>query len=329
MRRRAFIEGIAALGVAWPLAARSQQAVRVHNLGFLTPTAGPTPNHKALDDALAAVGYREGQNLLIERRYAAGNDRLPILAAELVHAKVDVIVTESYAAALAAKNATADIPIVMATAGDPVATGLVTSLAHPGGNITGNSIVTTDLASKKVELLHEIRPDARRVGHLGDKQITPDQIAFREVQAAASALGMETTFFNAPFFLATAPDSLEQAFAAMAEANVDVVFVAEFATYLEARSQIAELAARHRLPAIYGRREFVEAGGLLSYGPNFAAKFRDAAVFIDKIFKGAKPAELPVEQPTKFELVINLNTAKALGVTIPPTLLSTADEVIE
>ena len=237
--------------------------------------------------------------------------------------------TEITAAALAAKNATADIPIVMATAGDPVATGLVTSLAHPGGNITGNSIVTTDLASKKVELLHEIRPDARRIGHLGDKQIAPDQIAFREVRAAASTLGMETTFFNAPFYLATAPDSLEQAFAAMSEAKVDVVFVAEFVTYLDARSRIVGLAARYRLPAIYGRREFIEAGGLLSYGTNFDAKFRGAAIFIDKIFKGAKPAQLPVEQPTKFELVINLKTAKALGVTIPPTLLSTADEVIE
>ena len=328
MRRREFITTIGAV-FTLPVAARSQDSVRVHHLGFLTPASGPTPNHKALEDALVALGYREGQNLRIERRYAAGNDRLPILATELVRAKVDVIVTETTAAALAAKNATADIPIVMATAGDPVATGLVTSLAHPGGNITGNSIVTTDLASKKVELLHEIRPDARRIGHLGDKQIAPDQIAFREVRAAASALGMETTFFNAPFYLATAPDSLEQAVSAMSEATVDVVFVAEIVTYLDARSRIVGLAARYRLPAIYGRREFIEAGGLLSYGTNFDAKFRGAAIFIDKIFKGAKPAQLPVEQPTKFELVINLKTAKALGVTIPPTLLSTADEVIE
>jgi putative tryptophan/tyrosine transport system substrate-binding protein len=328
MRRREFIIATGA-AITWPLAARSQESVRVHRLGFLTPTSGPTPNHKALEDALAALGYREGQNLQIGRRYAAGNDRLPILAAELVQAKVDVIVTETSAAALAAKNATADIPIVMATAGDPVATGLVTSLAHPGGNITGNSIVTTDVASKKVELLHEIRPDARRIGHLGDKQIAPDQIAFREVRAAASALGMETTFFNAPFFQAAAPDSLEQAFAAMAEAKVDVVFVAEFATYVEARSQIVELAARHRLPAIYGRREFVEAGGLLSYGTNFGAMFRNAATFIDKIFKGARPAELPVEQPTKFELVVNLKAAKMLGITIPSMMLARADEVIE
>jgi putative ABC transport system substrate-binding protein len=313
----------------WPVAARAQQAARIYRLGLLSPASGPSPNHKALDEALTALGYREGQNLVVERRYSAGNDRLPVLAADLVRANVDVIVTETTPAAVAAKKLTSTIPIVMATAGDPVQTGLVASLAHPGGNVTGNSIITTDLASKKVGLLHEFKPDARRLGHLGDKQIAPDQLAFRETQSAASALGMEAMFFNAPFFYTTAPDAFERAFAAMTAARVDVVFVAEFVTYVEARKQIAELAARHRLPAVYGRREFVDAGGLLSYGSNFAEKFRGAAVFVDKIFKGAKPTDLPIEQPTKFELVINLKTAKELGLTITPGVLAIADEVIE
>jgi putative tryptophan/tyrosine transport system substrate-binding protein len=329
VRRRCFIRLLGGAAATWPLAARAQQPVRVYRLGLLTPTSGPTANHQALDDALTRLGYREGRNLVTERRYAAGNDRLPVLAADLVRANVDVIVTESYAAAAAAKNATTTIPIVMATAGDPVATGLVASLARPGGNLTGNSIITTDLASKKVERLHELKPDARRLGHLGDEQIKPDRIAFHEVQSAASAFGIEVMFFNAPFFYQTAPDAFERAFFAMAAARVDAIFVAEFVTYLEARNQIIELAARHRLPAVYGRREFAEAGGLLSYGSNFVENFRHAAVFIDKIFKGAKPADLPVEQPTKFELVINLKTARTLGIAIPPTLLAIADEVIE
>jgi putative tryptophan/tyrosine transport system substrate-binding protein len=328
MRRRDFITLLGGAG-AWPWAARAQQAARVYRLGLLSPASGPSFTHKALDDALTRLGYQEGRNLVIERRYSAGNDRLTVLAADLVRADVDVIVTETTPAAIAAKNATATIPIVMATAGDPVQTGLVASLARPRGNVTGNSIITTDLASKKVGLLHEFKPGARRLGHLGDKQIAPDQLAFRETQSAASALGMEATFFNAPFFYTAVPDTFERAFAAMAAAKVDVVFVAEFVTYVEARKQIVELAAQYRLPAVYGRREFVDAGGLLSYGANFAEKFRHAADFIDKILKGAKPADLPVEQPTKYELVINLKTAKALGLQIPDRLLALADEVIE
>jgi putative ABC transport system substrate-binding protein len=330
MRRREFITLLGGAGAAvWPLDARGQQSARVPRLGFLTPTSGPTTNHQALYDALIRLGYREGQNLIIERRYAAGNDRLSILAADLAHANVDVIVTESTPAAVAAKNATRAIPIVMATAGDPVATGLVASLARPGGNVTGNSVISTDLASKKVERLHELKPDAQRLGHLGDKEIVPDQIVFRGVQSSASAFGMEVMLFNVPFLYKTLPNAFDLAFAAMTAAKVDAIFVAEFSTYLEARNQIVELAARHRLPAVYGRREFAEAGGLLSYGPDFAYEFRHAAEFIDRILKGAKPADLPVEQPTKYELVINLKTAKALGLTVPTSLLAIADEVIE
>jgi putative tryptophan/tyrosine transport system substrate-binding protein len=181
--RREFIMLLGGAAAAWPLAARAQPPARVYRLGLLSPASGPTPNHKTLDDALTALGYREGQNLIVERRYSAGNDSLPILAADLVHANVDVIITETTAAAVAAKKLTATIPIVMATAGDPVQTGLVASLAHPGGDVTGNSIITTDLASKKVGLLHELKPSARRLGHLGDKQIAPDQLAFRETRS--------------------------------------------------------------------------------------------------------------------------------------------------
>jgi putative ABC transport system substrate-binding protein len=234
MRRREFITLFSAGVVSWTVSAQAQQPARIYRLGLLTPSSGPNSNHKVLVDALAALGYREGQNLVVERRYSAGNDRLPILASDLLRANVDVIVTETSAAAFAAKKATTSVPIVMATAGDPVSTGLAQSLAHPGGNVTGNSIMTTDLASKKVELLREIKPDAQRLGHLGDKDIAPDQIAFREVQAAASTLGMHTMFFNAPFYYASAPETFERAFAAMVAEKIDAIFVAEFVTYVDA-----------------------------------------------------------------------------------------------
>jgi putative ABC transport system substrate-binding protein len=326
MRRREFITLLGGT-VMWSHPSPGQQSARIPRLGFLTPTSGPTANHQALEDALARLGYREGRNLIIERRYAAGNDRLPILAAELAQANVDVLVTESTPASAAAKNATRTIPIVMATAGDPVATGLVASLARPGGNVTGNSIITIDLASKRMQLLHELKPGAQRLGLLGDEVVVPE--VNREVQTAASGFGIELTLFNVPFLYKTVPNAFEQAFAAMAAAKTDAIYVAEFSTYLEARDEIVGLAARYRLPAIYGRREFARAGGLVSYGPDFAELFRNAAQFIDKILKGAKPADLPVEQATKFEFVINLKTAKALGLTVPPSLLATADEVIE
>ena len=327
MRRRDFIALVGGAVAAWPLAASAQQATRVYRPGFLTPTAGPTAEHMALHAGLADLGYREGQSLLIERRYSAGNDRLSTMAAELVRANVDGIVTESTPAAVAAMTST--VPIVMPTAGDRVATGLAASLARPGGNVTGNRVITSDIASKKVQLVHELKPDARRLGHVGDKDVVPDQIAFREVQSATERLGMEATFFNVPFFHADVPDTFERAFAAMVATKVDVAFVAEFTTYLEDRDQIVALAARYRLPAVYGRRAFAEAGGLLSYGTNFTEKFRAAASFVDKILKGTNPADLSIEQPTKLDLVINLKTAKALGLTVPPGLLISADEVIE
>jgi putative ABC transport system substrate-binding protein len=325
LRRREFITLLGGAAAAWSLEARGQQSAKVHRLGFLTTTAGPAPGHEAFEAALTKLGYRERQNLVIERRYAAGDlARLPELAADLVHADVDVIVTQTTPAALAAKRATTKIPIVMATGGDAVGSGLVASLARPGGNVTGMTFLGTDLAAKRVELLRELKPDARRIAQLGNTQIVPEQLSFRVLQTTAKALGMEAMFVNAP-----GPQVFEQAFATIAAASVDVVIVMESAANTEARRQIVDLAARYQLPTVYGRREFSDAGGLLSYGTSFPDLFRHAAVFVDKIFKGANPADLPVEQPTKFELVINLKTAKALGLEIPPTVLARADEVIE
>jgi putative ABC transport system substrate-binding protein len=323
MRRREFItlllSGAAAV---WPFVALAQ---RVYRLGFLTTANGPAPGHETLEATLKGFGYREGVNLIIERRYAAGDlNLLPELAADLVRANVDVIVTQTTPASLAAKRATARIPIVMATGGDAVGSGLVASLARPGGNVTGMTFMGTDIVGKRVALLRALKPGARRVAFLGNNQISPERLAFRDLQSTAAALGMDAIFVHA-----TVAQAIEPALATMPTDGVDLMLVAESASYTDARSQIVALLARHRLPAAYGRREFADAGGLLSYGTNFPDLFRHAAIFVDKILKGANPAEMPVEQPTKFELVINLKTAKALSLTVPPTLLATADEVIE
>jgi putative ABC transport system substrate-binding protein len=322
MKRREFITLLGGAAVAWPLAALAQ---RVYRLGFLTTTNGPAPGHETLEATLSRFGYREGVNLIIERRYAAGDlNRLPELAADLVRANVDVIVTQTTPASLAAKRATTKIPIVMATGGDAVGSGLVASLARPGGNVTGMTFMGTDIIGKRVELLRALKPEARRVAFLGNNQIIPEQLAFRDLQSTTASLGMDAIFVHA-----AVAQAFEPALATMPAAGVDLMMVAESAAYTDARSQIVALAARYRLPAAYGRREFADAGGLLSYGTNFPDLFRHAAIFVDKILKGANPAELPVEQPTKFELVINLKTAKALGLEVPLTLQVAADEVIE
>jgi putative tryptophan/tyrosine transport system substrate-binding protein len=260
MKRREFITLLGGTAASWPFAASAQQPAKVYRLGFLTTTSGPAPGHEAFEAALTKLGYRERQNLVIEWRYAAGDlARLPELAADLVRADVDVIVTQTTPAALAAKRATTKIPIVMATGGDAVGSGLVASLARPGGNVTGMTFLGTDLAAKRVELLRELKPDARRIAQLGNTQIAPEQLSFRVLQTAAQALGMEAMFVNAP-----SPEAFEQAFATIVAASVDVVIVMESAANTEARTQIVDLAARYRLPTVYGRREFTDAGGLLS-----------------------------------------------------------------
>ena len=324
--RRAFITLLGGVAAAWPLAARGQQArVQSYRIGFLTARSGPAATHRAFEAALAELGYREGANLVIERRYAAGTlELLPRLAAELINAQVDVIVTETTPAAVAAKQATNAIPIVMATGGDAVRSGLVASLARPGGNVTGMTFIGTETITKTVEILHELKPQMKRVAFLGNNAVPPERIAFNQLQVTARTLGMEAAFFDVAVL-----GGIEPAFASVVQSGMDVMSCANSPTLLEQSKQIIELAASHRLPTAYGRREFVEAGGLFSYGTNFSDLFRRAAAFVDKILRGAKPIDLPVEQPTRFELVINLKTAKALGLTVPPTLLALADEVIE
>src|SRR5262245_32805404 len=324
MRRRDVL--ISALAVAAASrAALAQRPPRVFRVGFLTTMSAPGAAHDPLAAALAELGYQEGRNLVIERRYAAGDlNRLPALAADLVRANADVIVTHTTPAAVAAKHTTAKTPIVMASSGDPVGSGLVASLSHPGGNVTGLSLFHSLIDGKKVEFLRDLKPDIRRVAFVGNSQIVAEQTGFQNVQAAATSIGIDAIFVNAPI-----PDDFEPAFAKLMEIRADAAIVPPSGPNTEARARIAGIVARYRVPSVYGGREFVAAGGLVSYGPARAHPRPRVAVFVDRILKGANPAHLPVEQPRKFELVINLNTAKALGLTIPRSLLMRADEVIK
>jgi putative ABC transport system substrate-binding protein len=319
------VGGGAAASVVSPSPLCAQQTGKLYRLGFLSTGSGSAPGHEAFESALAGLGYQMGRNLVIERHYAAGDlGRLQALAGDLVRANVDVIVTDTTPSTAAAKRATARIPIVMAAGGDAVGAGLVASLARPGGNVTGMSSLTSQLDGKKAELLRELKPDARRLAFIGNSQIAAEQTGFREVQKTATALGMEAIFVEAP-----ALEAFELAFASMRAAKIDVGIIPPSAPNMDARHEIVRIAARSSLPVVYGAREFVDSGGLMSYGTSRASLFGRAAFFVDKILKGANPSDLPVEQPTKFELVINLKTAEALGLTVPLTLQASADEVIE
>jgi putative ABC transport system substrate-binding protein len=279
----------------------------------------------AFREGLRELGYVEGRNIQVESRWAEGNyDRLPGLAADLVRLKVDVIVTYGTPAAQAAKGATGTIPIVMAAIIDPVASGLVTSLARPGGNITGQSMMSPDLAEKQLQILKELVPKTSRVAVLHNPANPGNAPQVRHAQDAARALGVRLQILGA-----RGPSEIDGAFAAMAAEQAGAVIVLVDAILQSNRARIADLAARHRLPAVYGLHEYAEVGGLLAYGPNRLDMFRRAATYVDRILKGAKPGDLPVEQPSTFTLVINLKTAKALGLTIPPSLLLRADQVIE
>jgi putative ABC transport system substrate-binding protein len=325
MKRRQFITLLGGAAVPWPLAAWAQQPVKIYRIGFLTAGSGGSPLQQEFAAALGALGYQENRNVLIERRYAAGDlTRLVDLAHDLVRAGVDVIVTEATPAAVAAKEATARIPIVMATSGDPVASGLIASLARPGGNVTGSATLSPELDRKRLELLRELVPSARRIAFFGNNLNSGEQIGFRGIQAAAAEIGIEAIFINA-----TLPATFEMAFTTMTSRGADVAVVSPTPTNIEALSQIVGSATRYRLPAVYGTREFADAGGLISYGANRLALSRRAATFVDRILKGAAPANLPVEQPTKFDLVVNVKAAKAIGLDIPLTLTARADEVIE
>lgn len=324
VRRRLAVAGGIAL-MAHPRIVFSQTPGKVWRVGVLSLSSGPSEVSEAFREGLRSLGYIEGHNVLIEFRWADGkNERLPEMAEELVRLKVDVIVAGAMSPVAAAKRATSTIPIVMSAPSDPIGGGLIASLARPGGNVTGNSLVSTDLAGKRLQLLRELLPKVNRVATLvWDKSLTKPQF-LEQTRMAAKQLGI--TLVNQEVGTA---DALAGAFAAMQGERVEglVVPISPFIT--EHRKQIAELAARHRLPAIYENRSNVEVGGLISYGPDILEMLRRAAIYVDKIFKGAKPADLPVQQPTKFEFIINLKTAKALGITIPQSLLLRADEVIQ
>jgi putative ABC transport system substrate-binding protein len=324
MRRREFITLLSA-AAAWPLASQAQQAGRLYRIGVLETTSVDqnAANMDALRLGMKVLGYIEGQNFVIEYRSANGRgERFPELALDLVHLKVDVIMTRGTPAVLAAKNATTSVPIVMAAVGEPLM--VVPNLAHPGGNITGLSGFATDLEAKRFEILHELVPHAARIAglyNMGNPLFPPQ---WDELQRAAQVRGVQAQLLDVRKSSDIAP-----AFDTASREHTDGLMVGIDALTQPNGKLIAELALKHRIPTIYASKEFIEAGGLIAYGPNYADLYRRAASYIDKIFKGEKPGDLPIEQPVKFELIINLKTAKAIGLYIAPTLLARADEVIE
>jgi putative ABC transport system substrate-binding protein len=327
--RRTFLAGTGAALFATPFAAEAQQAAKTARIGYLSPNLAASPHtHEAFRQGLRDLGYVEGRNVVIEYRDAEGKqERLPALAAELVALKVDIIVAPNTVGALAAKHATGTLPIVFATAGDPAASGLVTSLARPGGNVTGLSLLGPELIGKCLELLKQAVPEVSRVAALWEPGVLGERLdkdTLKRAEGAARALGVRLHFVEAQ-----GPADFDRAFSDMTRARAGALTVLGSTMFGTERRRLVELAAKNRLPAVYPWREFVDAGGLMSYGANVADLYRRAATYVDKILKGAKPADLPVEQPTKFELVINLKAAKALGLTIPPSLLGRADEVIQ
>jgi putative tryptophan/tyrosine transport system substrate-binding protein len=315
--------------VSWPLAARAQEGARIPRIGYLSGTGSssdPGPYVEALRQGLRDLGHVEGRNISIEYRGAEGKeDRISGIVTELVQLKPDVLVLPFPSAIRAAKRATDTIPIVMVTSADPVATGMVQSLARPGGNITGLFTLTQDLSAKRLELLKEMVPGISRVGVLRDAEDPDTTIRYKEHEAAARALQIELQSLDVR---GPTPD-LEGAFRAAVEWRAGALITITNTLLYPHRGAIADLAIRNQMPTTYQGRAWVEAGGLMSYSANDLQIFRRAAYYVDKILKGANPADLPVEQPTRFELVINLKTAKALGLTIPPSLLGRADQVIE
>jgi len=315
--------------LAAPLApAAAQPSEKVPRVGVLNPRtrSDASPQIEAFVQGLRELGWVDGKNIVIEYRWAEGrSDRLPDLAAELVRLKVDVIFAANTSVALAAKNATGTIPIVMATGGDPVGLGLVASLARPGGNVTGLSFsVGMETVGKGLELLKETVPKVRRVAVLSNPANPSQALAIKNVSDAARAVRVQLQLLEA-----RGPNEFDNAFVAMVRERAEALLVVLDPFFTFHRAQLRDLAAKNRLPAMYGSREYPEAGGLMSYGADFRHSFRRSATYVDKILKGAKPADLPIEQPTRFELVINMRTAKALGLTIPQSLLLRADQVIE
>ncbi len=322
--------GTLALGVFFsPLATEAQPAAKVYRIGLL---GGYSPTSKEAShlwegffQGLRELGYVEGQNILIEGRwYGDQNERLPALAAELVRLKVDVIVAGTPPAPEAAQRATSTIPIVMLIHQDPVGSGLVASLARPGRNVTGLSTLAPELVGKRLQLLKEVVPGISRVAVLSDPTIPTQALELREAEVAARSLKVQLQVLQA-----RAPSDFASAFSAMTKDRAGALIALTGNMFFAHRTRIVELAAQSRLPAMYAQKEFAEAGGLMAYGVNTRENFRRVATYVDKILKGAKPGDLPIEQPNKFDLVINLKTAKALGLTIPQSVLTRADQIVE
>ena len=327
MKRRAFVAGMAAV-MAAPLAADAQPADKLYRIGYLTSNPPETFGVHVFRQALRESGWMEGRNIIVEYRSADGKlDRLPSLAAELVRLNVDVIVAVPTVSALAAKRATPKIPIVFTHVSDPIGAGLVTSLARPGGNVTGLTHLNASLNPKRLAILRETAPQAAQVAavwHPGGLGQRTERTMLEEIETAARALGMSLRLLEA-----RGPAELDSVFAAVVRSRSDAVIVLPGPVFLSEPGHVVGLVAKSRLPAIYFAREFAEAGGLMAYGADMADILRSAAIYVDKILRGIDPANLPVEQGSKFELVINLKTAKALGLTIPLSLLVRADQVIE
>jgi putative ABC transport system substrate-binding protein len=322
MERREFIVTFAL--VLAPLAVEAQVAGKVWHIGILRLPSAADPEIEAFTHGLRDLGYIEGQNIVIDRPAAKGEGDLPSVAADLARLKVDVIFSPSTRTTGVARDTITMIPVVFVTFADPVRAGLVKSLARPGHNLTGLTMIAGELAGKRLELLREALPKVKRVSVLWNPSNPDASEQLNESRSAAQSLGIALDAHAVK-----SPQAIESAFAAIARAHADALFILSDTMFFRERQRIAGLAERNRLPAMYHWRAYVDAGGLMSYGPNLTDLHRRAATFVDKILKGTKPADLPVEQPTKFELVINLKTAEVLGLTIPPSLLLRADEVIE
>jgi putative ABC transport system substrate-binding protein len=327
MRRRQFITLLGGAAATWPLAARAQQPAKIPRIGFLgNSTATMEANLIGpLRDGLRELGYEEGRNVIIEFRWADGKyDQFPALVAELLAAKVDVIITAGTPATLAIKKATSTVPLVFIAVGDPVGTGVVPNLGRPGGNITGLSSIAPDLEGKRLELLREVVPKLSHVAFFLNPANAFHTASMRQARVAAQSLGIKLQPMEV-----NKSEQLDGAFASIVKEKPDALLILADRIFLHNRKRMMEFAIQQRLPSVNAYRELVEAGGLISYGPSYEDMHRRAAVYVDKILKGTKPADLPIEQPTKFTLLINLKTAKTLGLTVPPTLVARADELIE
>ena len=322
MRRRDFI-GLLGGAAAWPVGALAQQAVKGWRMGFIAH--GHEPFYDALFEGLRENGYDEGRNLIVERRYARGQaERFKEFAAEMVRLKVDIIIVVTTPAALAVMNATKTIPIVHPNAIDPLNTGLIASLAHPGGNLTGGAQLTAEASAKRLQILKTVVPGLSHAAALWNPGNSAIVFSWKETQGAARVLGLILQSHEVQ-----GPKDFAAAFAAITEERPNALLVLQDAVTMQQRSEIIDFAIKERLPSMFQEKGWAGAGGLMSYGENLASMYRRAAYFVDRIFKGAKPADLPVEQATKFDMVLNLRTAKAIGLTIPDSVLALANEVIE